>query len=528
MGTRVESGELKLKNNIKILFSSKMIRQYDNCVILLFEEKERDYGICMTRNEYETLVKSSSTPLQIPYFSHPILVKNPSVVLEHPKRTVFYLGDELRGERYILKPVDSPFYDKYTLEHILRSESEEFILQREIRSILEFIHQKAEKKRCESYRDTYNEELFKEKLASLSTKKLFDTIFPFSLHLRYIAIQGLILLVQENKFIPYRNLEQGFYDGFTKGWNRYKFIVDNYDSIEPEALKSQNYSNLKNLCLEISNETGIPLPSQFRTHDTPEYMVQYTNYMLDKQCGKKLLNDIYKNGYIIFRIGEQYENVAKSFGELTHTRFEETKCSPTFCLHDEGLCEKNREWTIINKGYRQLLVHPYIISIVEELYGKNKCHLTSFSTNTIPAHASDIYWHVDHPYKAETRDTRHHVPLSLQINISLDEFTEDNGATMFVPGSHRMTSEQRERAQKAGNVKTFLCPTGTVLMYFGNLWHSAGENKTDNLRSILLANFSKLQYDGLKMKNPRDIPIAEQIREDDPDFKVVDGKVLLR
>jgi len=487
--------------------------QYENCVILISEEKE---VTCITRKEFEDLYNKSEPNMMILFhFNRPIYIKNPSVIFKNKDRAVFYLGDILKTDnnvQYVLNPVST---DKYNLEHVSKWESQDFITQREIRTFLESF--------CSGETDSH----------LLSTRKLFEASSN-SMQIRYIAVRGLISRLKEQKFLPYRTLFEGLYDGFIKGWQDYKFMVEEHPNRDMVAVAWQYYDYVRNLTHEIYVETGIKPPTEFythgygwdsgRSHAVPEYAVKFCDYMMTKQFEKKLLKDLMTNGYVIFELGNLYSQTIETCRQLTHMHYNETPCSD-FCVHDDGLCTKQREWNITNTaGYRQLLLHPQILSIVEALYGKDNCHLTSFSTNTVGAHMSDVYWHVDHPYKSENINLCEHKPFSLQINISLDDFTTENGATMFVKGSHKMTAEQRENAE----VATFVCKKGTALLYFGNLWHSAGENKTDSLRSILLANFTTLEYNALTMKNPKDVPISEQIKPDDNDFKIVEGKVFLK
>ena len=58
---------------------------------------------------------------------------------------------------------------------------------------------------------------------------------------------------------------------------------------------------------------------------------------------------------------------------------------------------------------------------------------------------------------------------------ALDDFTADNGATRYIPGSHRW----REGPSSHKDVAVALMPAGSVLFYLGKLWHGGGANTTD-------------------------------------------------
>lgn len=62
---------------------------------------------------------------------------------------------------------------------------------------------------------------------------------------------------------------------------------------------------------------------------------------------------------------------------------------------------------------------------------------------------------------------------------ALDDFTEANGATRLVPGSHDWTD--REPSPDDVTIPA-LMPAGSVMFYSGKLWHGGGANITDRPR----------------------------------------------
>jgi hypothetical protein len=91
------------------------------------------------------------------------------------------------------------------------------------------------------------------------------------------------------------------------------------------------------------------------------------------------------------------------------------------------------------------------------------------------------------------RDLRSHsggVPLMLQLIVMLDAFTEENGATFVLSGSHT-------RPEKPGDEEFFataeraLGPAGTVVVFDSNMWHAAGANRSAGRRRGLTIGFTK-------------------------------------
>lgn len=176
--------------------------------------------------------------------------------------------------------------------------------------------------------------------------------------------------------------------------------------------------------------------------------------------------------------------------------------------------QEKRNWDVINiAAARKLLLTKELINKLNHLYD-GKYHLTSFSANRSGKEPGK--WHTDHPYYQGKAPLHLRITdrwaktdaLSYQCNITLDDFTEENGATEY---------------KEHGMVTKMLAPKGTIVMYRGDLWHRSGANQTDEKRIALLANFAPLCVEPLEIHNAPQL--AELIKPDDPDFLVRDGKV---
>ena len=95
-------------------------------------------------------------------------------------------------------------------------------------------------------------------------------------------------------------------------------------------------------------------------------------------------------------------------------------------------------------------------------------------------HTDAVSWR-----RAQRAEKPHEILFS--INIALTDFTDHNGATRVVPGSH-LWAEQREPAEDEITLATM--PRGSALFYTGNVIHSGGHNRSDEIRYGLYLGYS--------------------------------------
>ncbi|HEU5416068.1 MAG TPA: phytanoyl-CoA dioxygenase family protein [Streptosporangiaceae bacterium] len=67
-------------------------------------------------------------------------------------------------------------------------------------------------------------------------------------------------------------------------------------------------------------------------------------------------------------------------------------------------------------------------------------------------------------------------PVVVNTMWPLDEFTAENGATRFIPGSHAWAPGRQPTARDTVSIATI--SPGSAMFYLGSLWHGGGANTT--------------------------------------------------
>ena len=134
------------------------------------------------------------------------------------------------------------------------------------------------------------------------------------------------------------------------------------------------------------------------------------------------------------------------------------------------------------KLYEGIPVHPNVLPIIEGVLDRG-CLVSSLSSISIgpgetaqPIHSDDILIPLTKP----------HVPIICNSMWALTDFTEENGATRVVPGSHVRESPQYGRHYDSIPAEM---PRGSVLVWPGSLWHGGGANRTGQRRVGIAMNY---------------------------------------
>jgi ectoine hydroxylase-related dioxygenase (phytanoyl-CoA dioxygenase family) len=139
----------------------------------------------------------------------------------------------------------------------------------------------------------------------------------------------------------------------------------------------------------------------------------------------------------------------------------------------------------VNRGpvFDSFYVYPPLLDAAARFVG-HPFKLSSFHARTLHAGADELDIHVD--VERDSRDW----PL-LGFILMVDAFSSRNGATRFLPGSHRWTTSPRSaRLQDYAAALESACgPAGSLLVFNGSTWHGQGINESGQPRRSLQGAF---------------------------------------
>lgn len=185
--------------------------------------------------------------------------------------------------------------------------------------------------------------------------------------------------------------------------------------------------------------------------------------------------------------------------------------------HFQGAAEEEgnlnlqrRVWNLLAKGevFSRMATHPVLMAILRDFLG-TEFIMGSIAANRILPGGPGQEPHVDYPYWDFHKPETHPVgfngsfPMNAQVSVLLDPFTEESGATGYVPGSQRELRYPTPEDDFYGRCERMTGEAGDVALFYGVTWHCAMPNNADHDRSAVL-----IQYLPKWVKPMEDMPAA--------------------
>lgn len=138
--------------------------------------------------------------------------------------------------------------------------------------------------------------------------------------------------------------------------------------------------------------------------------------------------------------------------------------------------------------FADLVAHPQVLPYVSHLLAAD-LSISNFSANTALPGSRSMNAHNDQStVMPEPWDTR----FTMNAIWCLDDIDEANGATRYLPGSHRLTCFAEVPSDLQADMLPFEADAGSVILMDGRLWHTSGANTTkDRERALLFAFYAR-------------------------------------
>jgi ectoine hydroxylase-related dioxygenase (phytanoyl-CoA dioxygenase family) len=196
-----------------------------------------------------------------------------------------------------------------------------------------------------------------------------------------------------------------------------------------------------------------------------------------------------ENGYLVLPgilSGEQLADLRERFAELLAEEGDEAGKE----VHQEAGTDRLAD--LVNKGqvFDVTYTHPRVLAgIAHVLNGDLK--LSSLNARFAKPGEGLQGLHADWDRLERAGDFQ--VCNSIWL---LDDFTEQNGATRLVPGSHRRGTEMPEdhmadTTAPHPDERLLIAPAGTVVVFNSHTWHGGTRNETSNSRRAMHAYYCR-------------------------------------
>jgi ectoine hydroxylase-related dioxygenase (phytanoyl-CoA dioxygenase family) len=207
--------------------------------------------------------------------------------------------------------------------------------------------------------------------------------------------------------------------------------------------------------------------------------------------------DFEEHGYCLVANALTPEEVKAARDRLIEVAFEEAEAGTAFI---DGGGANQRVWTLLNKGpeFVALAQHPLALKMMDHIMGQQhhdwypgddlpQYLLGSITANIAGPGGDRMHIHTDQFYVPHPWPS---FPLVTNIAWLLDDATVENGATRFIPGTHKLITRPGPEDHKRSIGAT--APAGTAAFFDGRLWHGTGANTTkDQKRHVILSYYTK-------------------------------------
>jgi ectoine hydroxylase-related dioxygenase (phytanoyl-CoA dioxygenase family) len=146
-----------------------------------------------------------------------------------------------------------------------------------------------------------------------------------------------------------------------------------------------------------------------------------------------------------------------------------------------------RVWNLIDLDpvFAELIAHPVADAIVSGVLGADYI-ISNFTANIARPGSGSMMVHSD---QSLVLPPPWHAAHTMNIIWCLTDVHPANGATLYLPGSHRLSSPADVPPAVSERMVAFSAPAGAIVALEGRVWHTSGCNVTEAEDRALLFGF---------------------------------------
>ena len=198
--------------------------------------------------------------------------------------------------------------------------------------------------------------------------------------------------------------------------------------------------------------------------------------------GSQAAQAIQKNGYVILERLLHEDDLARIRREL----------SPHFTgrlgRNDFEGERTERVYALLAKApsIAKIIEHPLLLGVMDHFLNGGFLLWAALAIRLHPGETRQEF-HMD---DEACMMPRPRAPMGLSVMWAIDDFTTENGATEFIPGSHTWSESERATPDDPRITKAVM-PSGSALVWAGNLFHRGGANDSTEPRLGITIQYSQ-------------------------------------
>jgi ectoine hydroxylase-related dioxygenase (phytanoyl-CoA dioxygenase family) len=185
------------------------------------------------------------------------------------------------------------------------------------------------------------------------------------------------------------------------------------------------------------------------------------------------LSDLRRDGYVVLpklATADQLAGIRRDLAPFLTGRL--------FGRNDFEGFRSERVYALLAKApsVAALVEHPAVLELVDAVLDPGYLLSANLAINVHPGETAQML-HSDDGY---CRIPRPREPMGLSAIWAVDDFTDDNGATEVIPGSHTWGDEEPDHSDE--RVRQITMPAGSAVVFVGTLLHRGGANRSEGTR----------------------------------------------